>query len=102
MGTPGRKRRPITNSFSPEDHVLYVWDTVIAPTSNLASIYLLTNGNGSSLAVDIVQRQMVRCTENPGEIMRIRAIACVEPSQLVDGGESGGDNAPSHCEIVCF
>jgi hypothetical protein len=45
---------------------------------------------------------MVRCTENPGEIMRIRAIACVEPSQLVDGGESGGDNAPSHCEIVCF
>mmetsp|Transcript_8627 Transcript_8627/g.29539 ORF Transcript_8627/g.29539 Transcript_8627/m.29539 type:complete len:308 (-) Transcript_8627:773-1696(-) len=35
---------------------------------------------------------MVRCTENPGEIMRIRAIACVEPSQLVDGGESGGDN----------
>jgi hypothetical protein len=24
--------------------------------------------------------------------MRIRAIACIEPSQLIDGGESGGDN----------
>jgi len=58
----------------------------------LNSIYLLTYGNGSSLAVDIVQRQMVRCAENPNETMHIRAIACVEPSQLVDGGESGGDN----------
>jgi hypothetical protein len=40
-----------------------------------------------------VQRQMVRCAVNPGEMLRIRAIACIEPSQLLDGGESGGDNA---------
>ena len=50
-----RKRRPIANSFSPENHVLYVWDTKIAPVAHLKSIYLLTNGNGSSLAVDIVK-----------------------------------------------
>jgi serum/glucocorticoid-regulated kinase 2 len=86
------RRRPIANSFTPENHVLHVWDSLIAPFSNLESVYLLTNGNGSSLAVDIVQRQMVRCAENPNESMRIRAIACIEPSQLVDGGESGGDN----------
>ena len=49
-----------------------------------------------------VQRQMVRCAVNPGEKMRIRAIACVEPSQLVDGGESGGDNAPRSDKRKCF
>jgi len=49
------KRQPIANSFSPENHVLYVWDTKIAPVAHLKSIYLLTNGNGSSLAVDIVK-----------------------------------------------
>jgi hypothetical protein len=38
---------------------------------------------------------MVRCAENPDESMRIRAIACIEPSLLVDGGESGGDNVQS-------
>lgn len=93
MSPQGRyKRQPIANSFSPENHVLYVWDTKIAPITHLKSIYLLTNGNGSSLAVDIVQRQMVRCAKNPNESMRIRAIACIEPSQLIDGGESGGDN----------
>jgi hypothetical protein len=88
-------KRPIVNSFSPENHVLHVWDSLVAPSKNLNSIYLLTYGNGSSLAVDIVQRQMVRCAENPNETMHIRAIACVEPSQLVDGGESGGDNVLS-------
>jgi len=77
--------------------VLFVWDTFIAPSS-VSSIYLLTHGNGSSLAVDIVQRQLVRCAKNPGETLRIRAIACIEPSQLLDGGESGGDNAQA-CEI---
>lgn len=50
------KRQPIANSFSPENHVLYVWDTKIAPITHLKSIYLLTNGNGSSLAVDIVMK----------------------------------------------
>lgn len=50
----GKKRHPIVNSVSPEDHVLYVWDTIVSPVSNLSSICLLTNGNGSSLAVDIV------------------------------------------------
>jgi len=86
------RRVPIANSFTPEAHVLWVWDTFVA-SSNISSVYLLTHGNGSSLAVDIVQRQMVRCAVNPGEILRIRAIACIEPSQLLDGGESGGDNA---------
>ena len=38
----------------------------------------------------------MRCAENPNESMRIRAIACIEPSQLVDGGESGGDNVRAH------
>lgn len=85
-------KMPIANSFSPENHVLHVWDSLIAPVNNISSIYLLTYGNGSSLAVDIVQRQMVRCAEDPNESMRIRAIACIEPSHLVDGGESGGDN----------
>ena len=33
--------------------MLFVWDTFIAPSS-VSSIYLLTHGNGSSLAVDIV------------------------------------------------
>jgi len=47
-------KRPIVNSFSPENHVLHVWDSLVAPSKNLNSIYLLTYGNGSSLAVDIV------------------------------------------------
>lgn len=69
-------------------------------------MYLLTYGNGSSLAVDVVQRQIVRSTASPDEVMRIRAIAAIEASQVsmlppilhvpshqvVDGGESGGDN----------
>lgn len=48
------KRRPIANSFSPENHVLHVWDSLVAPTASFDSVYLLTHGNGSSLAVDIV------------------------------------------------
>lgn len=48
----------------------------------MKSIFLLTYGNGSSLAVDVVQRQIVRCAANPGEEMRIRAIAAIEPSQV--------------------
>lgn len=41
----------------------------------------------------------MRCRINPGEVMRIRAVACIEPSQLVDSGESGGDIASSRGEI---
>ena len=85
--TVGGERMPIANSFSPENHVLHVWDTYIAPASNIRSIFLLTYGNGSSLAVDIVQRQIVRCEENPGEEMRIRAIAAIEPSLVLEESE---------------
>lgn len=60
-----------------EDHV-----TTLLQATNIESIYLLTYGNGSSLAVDVVQRQIVRCAANPGEEMRIRAIAAIEPSQV--------------------
>ena len=42
---------------------------------------------------------MVRCAKNPNESMRIRAIACIEPSQLIDGGEAGGDNVQTASKI---
>ena len=51
--TRGQKRIPIANSASPEEHVLFVWETFIA-TSNVSAIYMFTTGNGSSLAVDLV------------------------------------------------
>ncbi|KAJ8601148.1 hypothetical protein CTAYLR_008499 [Chrysophaeum taylorii] len=65
-------RVPILHSLSPEDHVLHIWDTIVpaeVPT------YLLTLGNGASLAVDVVEREQVR-------EMRTVAVAAVEPSQV--------------------
>mmetsp|Transcript_5547 Transcript_5547/g.17493 ORF Transcript_5547/g.17493 Transcript_5547/m.17493 type:complete len:614 (-) Transcript_5547:923-2764(-) len=88
VAIPGSARRiPIANSFSPESHVLNVWDTIIAP-ANIPSIVMLTYGNGCSLAVDVLQRQLVRCATTPGEQLRIHAIAAIEPSQVI---ECGGD-----------
>ena len=56
-------RRAIANSFSPENHALYVWDNLVAPCTHLRSVYLLTHGNGSSLAVDIAKfRVLIRIT----------------------------------------
>ena len=49
--------------------------------ANIPSIVLLTYANGCSLAVDVLQRQLVRCATTPNEQLRIRAIAAIEPSQ---------------------
>lgn len=55
----GARKIQIPDSSSPEEHTLGVWDNLVA-ASAAREVYLLAYGNGSTLAKDIMLRQLVR------------------------------------------
>ena len=104
-GGPGRS--PIEGSASPEQHCLFVWDTLIVdravPNSD-QKIYVLANSNGAVLAKDIVQRRLARAVtagaSNVGPL--IVAIATVEASRLVEEDDPSDTKALMRAIAVNF
>jgi len=69
-------------SAFPEEHALYVYETFVAHCQ-AQHVFLFGYGNGAMLCKEMLQRQLVRCQQQTGELNRIAGIAMVEASRVL-------------------
>lgn len=77
----------IPGSSFPEEHALYVYENYVA-SSKAQHVFLFGYGNGAMLCKEMLQRQLVRCQQQNGEVNRIAGIATVEASQILQEDDS--------------
>jgi len=81
---PGRPRKvAIEDSRSPEEHALGVWQNLVVDGAYGGEVYLLSFGNGCSLAKDVVLRNLSSVSAPPNVV----AVATVEASGLVENDD---------------
>jgi hypothetical protein len=81
-----RGKVAIRDSAFPEEHAMYVYDTLVAQ-SKAKSVLLFGYGNGAALCKEMLQRQLVRSRQQR-EGNRIAGIATVEASVLIQEDDS--------------
>jgi len=81
------KKLAVSASAFPEEHALYVYETFVA-YCQAQHVFLFGYGNGAMLCKEMLQRQLVRCQQQTGEVNRIAGIATVEASRVLEEDDS--------------